>query len=483
MTALPARRFGSSLGAELLGFGAAASAAVAFGALVAIKPALAVGAVALGGAVALAWFAPVANFTLLVFLIAIVPYGLQNQYSLGGAEDSPGLLASDLILTLGLARAAVSLVQSRLDRRTRIVCVALIAFIGIGALQMLHGMFEGRALNAVGAEYRVFVVLGGSALIAVSLLIEPDTRRRLLYGMVVLGLALGVWALIQWTVDIPLGEEQDVGVREGISQTTSGRGQLQGGLFSFPVAAIMAAAALLSGNIRSRAGTAVAMTIFVLNLVGLVLTYERTFWVTTALGLLLVAVTMSRRARIRALFWGPLALVVFFVVMSTVAPDTLGAARERLLSLGRYESDNSLRFRLTESRHVVDEIKQSPVFGSGLAASIYWGRPWEGVKPTERTFAHNAYLWLAWKLGLVGAVLLVGAILFVLIGRAPPTADPLFKSLRTGAKASLLALALTSVTFPAFTLLAAAAGVGLLIAFSVVPMRWRYPAGAREGEA
>jgi O-Antigen ligase len=480
MTAFPARRVGSAFGLDVLAPGAFAAAALAFGALVAIQPGFAVAALALGGAVALAWFAPVANFTLLVFLIAIVPYGLQNQYSLGGGHDSPGLLASDLVLTLGLARAAVSLVQLRLDRRTRLVCLALIAFIGIGAFQMLHGVFEGRALSAVGAEYRVFVVLGGSALIAVPLLLQPETRWRLLQGMAVLGLALGAWAIIQWTVDIPLGEEQDVGIREGISQTTSGRGQLQGGLFSFPVATIMAAAALLSGTIRSRAGTGVAMTILVLNLVGLVLTYERTFWVTTALGLLLVAATMSPRARIRALFWGPLALVLFFAVISTIAPDTLGAARERLLSLGRYESDNSLRFRLTESKRVIEQIEASPIYGSGLAASVYWGRPWEGVLPTERTFAHNAYLWLAWKLGLVGAVLLVGAILFVLIGRAPPTASPLFASLRTGAKASLLALALTSVTFPAFTQLSAAAGVGLLIAFSVVPMPWRYPAGALE---
>lgn len=473
MTALPARRFGSVRTAELLAVGGLGAAALAFGALVAIKPAFAAAALALGAAAALAWFAPVANFTLLVFLIAIVPYGLQNQYGLGGGHDSPGLLASDLVLALGLARAAVSLAQARLDRRTRIVCFALIAFLGIGALQMLHGLFEGHALSAVGAEYRVFVVLGGSALIAVSLLLEPETRRRLLYGMVVLGLALGAWAIVQWTVDIPLGEEQDVGVREGILQTTSGRGQLQGGLFSFPVATIMAAAALLSGTIRSRVGTGVAWAILVLNLVGLVLTYERTFWVTTALGLLLVAATMSRRARIRALFWGPLALVLFFGVMSTITPDTLTAARERLLSLGSYESDNSLRFRLTESRRVIEQIEESPIYGSGLAASVYWGRPWEGVLPTERTFAHNAYLWLAWKLGLVGAVLLVGAILFVLIGRAPPTASPLFASLRTGAKAALLALALTSVTFPAFTLLSASAGLGLLIAFSVVPMRWR----------
>ena len=452
-----------------------AGAAAFFGLVIAIEPLFALALFAFAALAALAWFAPAWNLTVLIFLTAIVPYGIQNQYGLGGGAGVPGLLAGDLVLMLGLARAAVSIAQADLDRRSVVVIGAILSFLGVGALAAFNGYIKGHGLSQVGAEYRVFLVLGGAALMALPLMIDPRQRAKVLRGMAILGFILGVWALVQWTVDIPLGDADDFGVREGILQTTEGRGQIQGGLFSFPVATILAAAALISGAIRSRVAQGAVAAVLLLNLAGLLLTYERTFWVTTVLGLLFVAAVSSGRARLRALFWGPLALVVFFAALSTVAPDTLGAARERALSLGRYQSDNSLRYRLTESRHVIDEIKASPVAGSGLGATIYWGRPWEQVAPSEDEFSHNGYLWVAWKLGIVGAALLVGAMLFVLIGRAPPSPDPLLRSLRLGAKAALLALLLASVTFPSFTQLSSAAVLGLLLALCVVPMTRRSP--------
>jgi hypothetical protein len=473
MSALVGRRLLPDTARDALVVAGLGAAALIYGAMVAVQPLLALAAPAFFAAVAFAWLAPVGNFTLLLFLTAIVPYGIQNRYGLGGGQGVPGLLASDLVLILGLLRAAVMLAGATLDRRSRIVIAALLGFLAVGALQALHGLVQGAGMSDVGAEYRVFLVLGGSALIALPLLLDPTLRQRLLRGLAFLGLALGLWAAIQWTVDIPFAEAGDAGVREGILQTSEGRGQIQGGLFSFPVATILAAAALISGGLRSRLGRATAGVVLLANLAGLLLTYERTFWVATFVGLMLVVAASSGRARVRALFWGPLAIVVFFSVMSTVAPDTLGAARERLLSLGDYQSDNSLRYRITESRHVIAEIKERPLTGSGLAASIYWGRPYEGVPPDEQTFAHNGYLWIAWKLGLVGAALLFGAMLFVLIGRAPPASSPLTRSLRTGARAGMLTLLLSSVTFPSFTQLSSAPVLGLLLALAVVPMRGR----------
>ena len=89
--------------------------------------------------------------------------------------------------------------------------------------------------------------------------------------------------------------------------------------------------------------------------------------------------------------------------MAVAAPRDLTAARERLLSLGNYGSDLSVRYRLTESRHVIDEIRAQPLVGSGLGATILWGRAYEGVRPSTESFAHNGYLWLAWKLGAPAA--------------------------------------------------------------------------------
>ena len=40
-------------------------------------------------------------------------------------------------------------------------------------------------------------------------------------------------------------------MREGVRFTSAGRGQIQGGLFAFPVAVVMGVAALLSQRVRS----------------------------------------------------------------------------------------------------------------------------------------------------------------------------------------------------------------------------------------
>ena len=90
-----------------------------------------------------------------------------------------------------------------------------------------------------------------AGLIAIPILADPDGRARLFKGLIWAGLAIGLWGIVQWTVDIPFTASEDAGVRAGVRFTTTGRGQIQGGLFAFPVAVAMSAAALLSQEIRS----------------------------------------------------------------------------------------------------------------------------------------------------------------------------------------------------------------------------------------
>lgn len=460
---------------QLLVSGGLAGAAVLLGALAAIQPFAALSVAGAAALIALAFRAPTANLCLLLFLTAIVPYGLQNRYDLGGGPGSPGLLLSDLVLLAGLARTSLVLLRMPLTVRDRTALAAVAAFLAVAVLQFAHGISLGRPRSDVGAELRVLLGLGGAVLLAIPVLQDPRSRDRLFRGLGVIGVLLGMWGLAQWTVDIPFAEAGDAGVREGILQTTSGRGQIQGGLFAFPVAVILAVAALASGAVRRRGMRWLLAAVVLSCGVSLLLTYERTFWVSTAAALVLVALRAHGSRRLKALFVGAASLLVIFAVLGTVAPDTLGAARERLLSLGRYQSDNSLRYRIVESRTVVAEIRRRPATGSGLAATIYWGRPWEQVPATQHRFAHNGYLWLAWKLGIPATVLLSAFLLAALLSRSPrpPAARPdddVTAAARTGAKAALFALMLTSITFPSFTSLSASAVVGLLAALSWLPM-------------
>ncbi|HEX5622361.1 MAG TPA: O-antigen ligase family protein, partial [Solirubrobacteraceae bacterium] len=424
-----------------------------------------------GGALlmALPFVAPVPHLVLLLLVTTIVPFDMQNAVAFGGGQDSPGLLPSDVLLAGGLARATLVLLDTRLERRARWGLAAVVALLGLALLQAIHGVRSGYDAGTAGAELRVLLGFG-AAIIALPLLRDPGTRAPLYNGLVVVGLAVGLWGLTQWMVDIPFTAAQDAGVRAGVRFTTEGRGQIQGGLFAFPVAVVMAVAALLSPEVRTLRSRALLVTVVALNAVDLLLTYERTFWVATVIALGFLALRATPPQRVRALTLGPALVGIAVAGMALAAPRDLAAARERLVSLGQYDSDLSVRYRLTETRNVVQAIDAHPVAGSGLGATILWGRPYEGVRPTTESFAHNGYLWLVWKLGAPAAALLVVLLVAAVLSRGPP-AITTAGALRVGAQAALLLLLIGSVTFPAFNALGITAVMGVLLALCVAPQR------------
>jgi hypothetical protein len=87
-------------------------------------------------------------------------------------------------------------------------------------------------------------------------------------------------------------------------------------------------------------------------------------------------------------------------------------------------------------------------------------------------YSHVGYLWLAWKLGIPAAVLLVLLMLAAALWRGPPPgAEPLVSSVRAGCQAALFAALVISVSFPVFNSLQASCAVGLLLAFAALPKR------------
>lgn len=442
--------------------GLALACAAFGGAAAAVDPKLTLALFAGALLLALPFALPVTHLVVLLLITAIVPFDVQNAGAFGAGAGSPGLFVSDVLLAGGLVRALLVLLDTRLERRPRWLLVLALATIGVAVLQALHGIRAGSAAGTAGTELRVLLGFG-AAVIALPLLREPAARGRLFLGLLGVGLAAGLWGMVQWTVDIPFTAAEDAGVRSGVRFTTEGRGQIQGGLFAFPVAVVMGVAALLSHEVRSRRARALLVAVVALNAAGLLLTYERTFWVATMIALAFVALRATPRQRRRALLLGPPVVAVALAALAVSAPRELTAARERLLSLGQYGSDLSVRFRLTETRNVTKAIEAHPIAGSGLGASILWGRAYEGVRPTSASFAHNGYLWLIWKLGAPAAALLLALIGAALLSRGPP-ATTTTGAVRVGAQAALLLLLIASVTFPAFNTLGISAVMGVLVA-------------------
>jgi hypothetical protein len=445
-----------------IAIGATAVFALSVGAMAGLDSNIAIGLVAAPVAALVALRAPTASFVALIFLTAIVPYGVQNQVGIGGSGvDSPGLLPSDALFLLGLGVTALVLQQQPLSRRELVAAVVITLFLGVTVVQLLHALRLGRPLGEAGAELRTLLGFG-TYLIALPILHHQRARKRLLQSLLVLALALGAWGVVQWVGQF--GFAGDVGVREGIRHTTAGQGQLQGGLFGFPVALVGCYAVLLGGGVRSTIGRLLLAAAIFLNAVSLLLTYERTFWIAALVGLLIVTLRARAPQRLKGLVVLPLFLIFFYLALAVAAPAELKAARERLLSL-KYETVD--RYRVEESEHVTSAIRQHPLVGSGLAATIFWGRAWAQVPPSTSTYSHNGYLWLAWKLGIPAAAALVALLFAAVFVRGPPAEDALGRSVRQGAQVSLLTLLLVNVNFPSFSALSITPVMGLLLALAV----------------
>jgi O-Antigen ligase len=442
--------------------GATAAIGLSIGAMAGVQPRLAMGLVAGSMLAMVVVRTPTASLVCLIFLTAIVPYGLQNQFGIGGSGvDSPGILLSDVFLLLGLGVAALALQQERLTRRELVAAALITLFIVVTALQFLQALRLGRSVGEAGAELRTLLGFG-TYLIALPILHHPLARKRLFVCLLVLAVAVGGWGLVQWFGQFSFGG--DVGVREGVRHTTAGTGQLQGSLFAFPVALVGCYAVLLGGAVRSTIGRLTLAVAVALNAISLLLTYERTFWIATLLGLLIVTLRARGPQRLKGLVILPLFLVAFYFTMALAAPAEMQAARERLLSL-KYETVD--RYRVEESEHVTEEIRHHPIVGSGLAATIFWGRPWAQVPPSAYTYSHNGYLWLAWKVGIPGAAILVLLLIAAILARGPPGEGALDQSIRGAAQLSLLTLLFINLNFPSFSALSITPVMGLLVALSI----------------
>jgi len=445
-----------------------AVSSLAYGALVAASPLFAAGLLGAVALIGLAFVAPVTHLAILLFVAGIVPFEVQNSYlGIGGGANSPGLVVTDLLLLGGVLRAGLLLpvqrLSGRLSGRPLIIGGLLAVFVAVVGLQFTRGLLLGRPPGDVGAEARILFALA-TFLVAMTLLSDHRQRDRVFRALLFLGLLLGSWGIAQWLLGLDFSTAGDFGVREGVSLTTVGEGQLQGGLFGYPVATVAAFAALLSPRALSLAPRLGLYVAIILNGTSVLLTFERTLWVATILGLAFIAVRAGRAQRLRAVFAMVGAAVLVFAAFTTIAPGQLQTARERFLSLGQYGTDDSLRYRRVESRHVAEKINEQPISGSGLAATIYWGRPWQQVPARTHRYTHNGYLSLIWRLGLPGALLLFVVLAWSIASRPPPGQTPLFLAVRNGCQGALLVLAVCNVTFPAFSGLSITPVIGVLFA-------------------
>jgi O-Antigen ligase len=157
--------------------------------------------------------------------------------------------------------------------------------------------------------------------------------------------------------------------------------------------------------------TAIALLALV---AGLALSFVRSAWVCIAIGLLVLAIAARGRGSGRLLV--AVGLVVGVGLVLAAANPTLSSIVNRADTLGSTGSDTSAQARLATPQRVVPQAAARPGgFGLGSAgeSARLSSSSSSGSAPTLRA-TDNGYVALIYQLGLVGSLLVLGALIYAM---------------------------------------------------------------------
>jgi len=146
----------------------------------------------------------------------------------------------------------------------------------------------------------------------------------------------------------------------------------------------------------------------------LVLSYRRSFWIGTALALLLVLLLGTSASGRRLLIPAGLGVVAAIWLLGSIHFQSQLPVVKRLNSLSpsRLESNVQDRYRLDERANVLSEIGAHPI--TGLGVTIPWAataQPLSVEHEGGRQYVHFAALWFWLKLGILGLLAYAGMII------------------------------------------------------------------------
>jgi len=150
-------------------------------------------------------------------------------------------------------------------------------------------------------------------------------------------------------------------------------------------------------------------------------------------------------------------LIIVFVgasVFNINLENYSAAFSERATSLELQTKDNSILGRYIEYYLAYTNIKENPVFGSGMGLVLKFLSPTDfGPLPTERIVLHNELLWMALKSGIPNALLFIFLVVFVILvskKNYKETTDVNHKAFLLGAISSLIGIVILAQFEDAF---------------------------------
>ncbi len=323
----------------------------------------------------------------------------------------------EVILFAQLVHAAAQALASRNVRGTRTPLSGLVLwFLAVVLVSAIYAVVHhGTDLFFVISRVRILLFYA-SFLVVVGLIATRQQVRRLVGGLYSIALALALASVAQAVFP-------SFRLSGGMARALATAGQAHEGVLrvtlpGLPLIYLMLVVSLCDLALQGDARWLLRFLRTLALGVGIILAFERNYWLTLGLvfgAALMVIGTRPRRRIVRA---AAVTLLLVALTVTTVGGDVaryLTATRDRViygLSSETLAGDRSAQMRIIEAGYALESITRHPLFGIGIG--VYY-RPavpedayWQAAAGRSlRYYIHNAYLWTAVSTGIMGLAPLV----------------------------------------------------------------------------
>jgi len=180
--------------------------------------------------------------------------------------------------------------------------------------------------------------------------------------------------------------------------------QAFGDHYFFPALVVLVSAWI---HVENRTQAWLLLPLIVMMALALALTFSRGFWVSAALALLVLFVLARGRERRRltlaTVLGGAAGLFAMGIFLGKAGSSVLTALFNRVVSVRGAMVDLSFMNRVVESQAAVDGILKNPILGHGVGSVLSRYNILDH-ETTTNLYIHNGYLYLIYKVGIVGTI-------------------------------------------------------------------------------
>lgn len=403
------------------------------------------------------WVYPaLALLVLISVLYGVIPPSLVPNIPLGGGKLQANDLALACLFVVVVLRSTKIWPEVVAKIKPLRVPLGLLCFLFLFSLIFSFGYFH-TPTKHVFAEIRNF--LYWLILPTVVAIVSLDRTRYyfILGGIVAISYIISLALLFQHLTGVDVLGSGRVEQLVTLDKTSDVIRTTTPGIYLIVLSIYLILARWLSGQMSAIvAGLACGPLVL-----GVLVTFGRGVWLASAICLIILSASIGRKAFLRLVLVGVLAVPIFSVGLMTFKPETGEAIFDRVFSVAKeVQSGSSVEWRYLENKYAIDHLVSNPVVGVGIGGFAH-PKFHPMMDDDLLRYVHNGYLYLAVKIGVLG--LLVPVIIILLVAKWLRDRRPVYSNGVSASRKAILAIffvpCITSFTQPEWMVYT---GVGFL---------------------